>query len=94
MITKDKAISIVDGIFLEEALLLGGIIATSEIDDEIVEDLLEGYQTIREKALHKIDHPEEPKSNKLDMKPHPAVQSFLKIILQNRKNTEEIMTNE
>jgi hypothetical protein len=79
MITKAEAREMINDLFEEEALVIGGIVAVHEIDDDLVWRLVRNIDAIREKTLRRLggeatagEPPRRP-----NLKPHPAIEDFL-----------------
>jgi hypothetical protein len=73
---------LIDEIFEEEALVLGGIVAVHDVDDDLVWRLVRNLDSIRGRALRRIaaqepDPPDEPPRVRPDLRPHPAIEEFL-----------------
>jgi hypothetical protein len=82
MITKAEARQLIDDLFEEEALLIGGLVAVHEMDDDLVWRLVKNLDVIRGKALRRLeDRPpsdeDRPPVRRPNLKPHPAVEDFL-----------------
>ena len=70
MLSKTEATDLINDIFEEEALALGGLIAVHELEDDLVWRWVKNLDLIREKALLRL---------KTDsrLQPHPAIEDFL-----------------
>lgn len=71
---------LVDDLFEEEALVIGGMVAAYEMDDDLVRRLMSSLDVIRKKVLLRIETQEdgsEPKLNRSSFDPHPAIEEFL-----------------
>ena len=80
MISKAEARQLVDDLFEEEALVLGGIVAVHRVDDEIVWRLVKNLDAIRSKTLRRIEgrSADGPGASACcDLRPHPAIEDFL-----------------
>jgi len=84
MISIDEARDMVDEIFEEEALLIGGILAVHGMEDDLVWRLIRNLDVIRGRVLRKLDDREEDECDgdgspekRINLKPHPAIQDFL-----------------
>ena len=51
MITKAEAQDLINGLFEEEALVLGGLVALHEVEDDLVWRLVRNLDAIRGRAL-------------------------------------------
>lgn len=81
MICRDKAKEIIRDLFEEEGLVIGGIVATHEVDDDVVWQLMRSLDTVRRKALRRLDNSDdegEPETQKPKLQPHPAIEEFLR----------------
>ena len=82
MISKDEVKKLINDLFEEEALVLGGLVALHDIEDELVWRLARNLDLIRCKALNRldrsgdIDNPE-PSDERPNLKPHPAIEHLL-----------------
>ena len=82
MITIDEARDMVDEIFEQEALLIGGILAVHGMEDDLVWRLIRNMDVIRGRVLRKLEEREEDECDgvpekSINLKPHPAIQDFL-----------------
>lgn len=82
MIGIDEAKALINGLFEEEALTLGGLVFIYDIDDDVIWSLIQSYDSIRRRAIKRLDNlldeksplsPEKP----LNLSPHPAIEDFL-----------------
>ena len=55
MITETEARDLIDGVFEEEALAIGGLVAIHEVPDDLVWRLVKSLDTIRERVLRRIE---------------------------------------
>lgn len=69
-------------VFEETALVLGGLVAVCEVDDDFVWRFVKGLDAVCTKALKRIDH--RGVSERADaadaesrLRPHPAIEEFL-----------------
>ena len=82
MISRAEVKKLVDDVFEEEALLLGGLAAVHELDDDFVWGFIKNLDLIRDNALRALDN-RQPTSldgsppRAPDLKPHPAIEDFL-----------------
>jgi hypothetical protein len=72
----------IDDIFEEEALIIGGLVAVHEMDDDLVWRLIRNLDVIRGNALRRIDDEPTldetvPQQRRPNVKPHPAIEDFL-----------------
>lgn len=82
MISKAEARELINDLFEEEALVIGGLVAVHEMDDDLVWRLVKNLDVIRGKALRRLegkDAEEEPRApaRRPNLKPHPAIEDFL-----------------
>ena len=82
MIGKAEARELVDAIFEEEALVIGGLVAVDDIEDDLVWRLVRSLDAIRRKALRSLEDREPATSRAacgdgINLAPHPAIEEFL-----------------
>jgi len=82
MISKAEAQAMIDDVFEEEALVIGGLVAINEMDDDLVWRLVKHLDVIRGKALRRLqagthEGNDEPPRRRPNLRPHPAIQEFL-----------------
>jgi len=82
MLTMTEARELVDDLFEEEALLVGGLAAVRGMDDDLVWRLMRSLDAIRRKVLRRLgdtgpDDGGGMPSEQSNLKPHPAVEEFL-----------------
>lgn len=73
---------LIDDLFEEEALVIGGLIAVHELDDDLVWRLVKSLDVIRGKILRRLADREPPDDEgpplrRPNVKPHPAIEEFL-----------------
>ncbi len=80
MITKEEAKDLIDDLFEELALVIGGLAAVHEMEDDLVWRLVKNLDVIRGKALRRLDDRTEKESPERgpNLKPHPAIEDFLR----------------
>ncbi len=82
MISKADAKELINGLFEEEALVIGGLVAVYEMDDDLVWRLVKNLDVIREKVLRRLEDKtsadEEGPPRRPNLKPHPAIEEFLR----------------
>ena len=88
MIEKTKVKEMISALFEEEALVIGGLVATHEVDDDLVWSLARSFDMIRERVLNSLTEtepfaPERGSSGKSTLQPHPAIQELLRRIHEN-----------
>jgi len=80
MISKIEAKQLINDLFEEEALVIGGLVAVHRVDDEIIWRLVKNLDAIRSKTLRRIEDrsaTDAGPSGCCDLRPHPAVEDFL-----------------
>ena len=82
MIETSEARTVIDDLFEEEALVLGGLVAVHEVEDEFVWRLMRSIDVIRGKVLRRIEgrKPMENDGGEAEsprLRPHPAIEEFL-----------------
>lgn len=82
MIGRDEAKALIRELFEEEALVIGGLVAVHDVEDDLVWRLMKNLDVIRAKAMRRIAAQEpEPAVRKLasrpNLTPHPAIEDFL-----------------
>ena len=82
MISKDEVKKLINDLFEEEALVLGGLVALHHIEDELVWRLARNLDLIRRKTLSRLDRSGEsescePTDERPNLKPHPAIEHLL-----------------
>lgn len=82
VISKTEARELINDLFEEEALVIGGLVAVHDVDDGLVWRLVKNLDVIRGKVLRRLDDkaPDEsgaPRPRRPNLKPHPAIEDFL-----------------
>jgi len=82
MISKADAKKLINDLFEEEALVLGGLVALHDIEDELVWRLARNLDLIRRKTLNRLNRSGdvdsfEPDAERPNLKPHPAIEHLL-----------------
>lgn len=80
MISKTEAKGLVNDLFEEEALILGGLVAVHRVDDDLVWRIVKNLDVIRGKVLRRIedrDADDGAAAKRPNLKPHPAVEDFI-----------------
>lgn len=79
MLTKETAKQLILDLFEEQALVIGGLVAVHEVDDDLVWRLMKNLDVIVGKAMDRLnDRENDPKSApQVNAKPHPAIEEFL-----------------
>lgn len=81
MITTEETKDLINDLFEEVALVIGGLAAVHEMDDDLVWRLVKNLDVIRGKALRRIEDrtsKNEAAEGELKFKPHPAIEDFLR----------------
>jgi len=80
MLTKTEVKELINDVFEQQALVLGGLVAMQGMDEELVWSLVRSMDTIRMRTLRSLgggvveaERDEDP----VDRTPHPAIQDFL-----------------
>ena len=81
MISTADATALIEDLFEEEALVIGGLVAVHEMDDEQVWRLITHLDVIRGRVLRRLQDtaPTDGKTprRRLTLTPHPAIENFL-----------------
>lgn len=82
MISKAEARELVTDLFEEEALVIGGLVALHQVDDDLVWELIKHLDLIRTKILNRLDDEDPPDDHGAPLhgssiEPHPAIERFL-----------------
>jgi hypothetical protein len=82
MISKTEVRELINNLFEEEALVIGGMVAVNEMDDDLVWRLIKNLDVIRGKVLRRLDdrtsdEPNGQPPRRPNLKPHPAIEEFL-----------------
>jgi len=82
MFSKTEARQLINDLFEEEALILGGLVAVHRVDDDLVWRLVKNLDVIRGKALRRVEAGDAQVGHggpaaRPDLKPHPAIEDFL-----------------
>ena len=79
MLSEAEARSLIDGLLEEEALVLGGLAAVHDVDDDLIWRLMQNLDVIRGKTLRRLRamSSEDPDPAP---RPHPAIQDFLAML--------------
>ncbi len=82
MIRKAEVRRLVDDLFEEEALVLGGLVAVHNLDDDLVWRLIKNLDVIRSKTLRRLedetpDNIDNVSGKHPNLCPHPAIEDFL-----------------
>ena len=83
MISKAEVKDLINSLFEEEALVIGGLVVIHKVEDDVIWRLIKSLDSIRRKYLRRLDEegpddegggpPKRP-----NLKPHPAIQDFLR----------------
>ena len=82
MISECEAKELIDDLFEEEALVIGGLVAIHDVEDDLVWRLFRNLDVIRKKTLRHLDtkapsNDGDPPGERPGLKPHPAIEEFL-----------------
>ena len=81
MLNREEVAKIVNEIFREEALFIGGILAVHGMNDDLVWKLIRNLDSIRRKSLRRLykrcEESGDTGISSIDVRPHPAIQEFL-----------------
>ncbi|RLI90172.1 MAG: hypothetical protein DRO89_06295 [Candidatus Altiarchaeales archaeon] len=82
MMTRTEAKQLINDLFEEEALVIGGLVAVHRLDDDLVWRLVKNLDVIRGKALRRIEAKGNSSGNgaataRPSIRPHPAIEDFL-----------------
>lgn len=82
MITKTEVRQIINDLFEEEALVIGGLVAVHDMDDDLVWRLVKNLDVIRGRFLRRIEARDasgngDNSAPRHNLKPHPAIEDFL-----------------
>jgi len=81
MLSRDEAKDLLRDLFEEEALVIGGLVAIHDVEDDVVWRLMKGIDAIRAKTFRRLDEtdpPDEPATTaRPHLEPHPAIEEFL-----------------
>jgi hypothetical protein len=81
MVSESEVHDLLDDVFEEEALVIGGLVATHQVEDAMIWRLCRSLDVIREKARkrvagHVVDPDGAPATHRRG-EPHPAIEQFL-----------------
>jgi hypothetical protein len=80
MISRTEARQLINDLFEEEALVIGGLVAVHRVDDDLVWRLVKNLDVLRGRFLRRIEsqeHDDDDQSSPADLVPHPAIEDFL-----------------
>lgn len=85
LIRKSKVQELINDLFEEEALVIGGLIAVHEVDDDLIWRLVKNLDVIRTKILRRLEDTapvieESHPARRPNLKPHPAIEDFLRTL--------------
>lgn len=81
MTATEEAKDLINNLFEEVALVIGGLAAVHEMDDDLIWRLMKNLDVIRGKALRRFDDRDsgdEAPEGRPNLKPHPAIEDFLR----------------
>lgn len=76
---REEVRALIHELFEEEGLLIGGLIATHDVQDEFIWSLMRNLDLLRQRTLDGLEaeEPQPPAAGKKGASPHPAVEEFL-----------------
>ena len=82
MIAKADVKELINTMFEEEALVIGGLVAVHKIEDDVVWRLVKRLDAIRRKFLRRLEDKDPDDEGggppkRPNLKPHPAIEDFL-----------------
>ena len=82
MITKAEAKNLIDDLFVEEALVIGGLVVIHKVEDDVIWRLIRNLDVIRRKYLRRLEDKDPDDEGggpprRSYLKPHPAIEDFL-----------------
>lgn len=82
MISKAEAKELINDLFEEEALVIGGLVAVHNLDDDLVWRLVKSLDVTRGKVLRRLEDKaaadrDSAAPGRPNLKPHPAIEDFL-----------------
>jgi hypothetical protein len=82
MISKAEVKELILDLFEEEALVIGGLVAVHEVEDDLVWRFVRNLDVIRRKVLRRLEDKDLDDEGKMspkspNLKPHPAIEQFL-----------------
>lgn len=81
LIRKSQVQELINDLFEEEALLIGGLVVVHPVNDDLVWRLIKNLDVIRTKILRRLENAgpaaAEAPPSRPNLKPHPAIEDFL-----------------
>lgn len=78
MFTQAETRALVDDIFEDLALVVGGLVAVGELPERLVQPLVESLERIHGNAVGRLEgHGRGGRGTQHDPRPHPAIEEFL-----------------
>jgi hypothetical protein len=78
---KREVLCLLDDLHEEQALAIGGLIATHPVEDDFVWRLFRSLEVVRQKALRRLEgsdlHEASGPARRTFPEPHPAIEEFL-----------------
>jgi hypothetical protein len=78
--TTSEVKNLINGLFEEQALAIGGVVAVHDVDDDVVWRLMENLDAIRSRTLRRLSDQSAGDSGGTGLphlNPHPAIEDFL-----------------
>ncbi len=92
MIEKQEVQVLISSLFEDAALMLGGLIATHPLDDEVVWGLVQNLAATKQRAMDQLDKCQgnTPASDReISMETHPAIGEFLQSLRTEQTHLKE-----
>lgn len=89
MLSQHEVKLLINDIFEEEALIIGGMAVIKKIEDDNVVRIIRNFDLLRNKFLQKIDaQSQSPEEMYLkdNQRLHPAIQEFIKKLKTSKRN--------
>jgi len=80
MFTKEEVKEMLDELLEEQTLLIGGMVAVHQVEDDFIWKLMKSFDHIRDRFLRRIEDLSDeplPANMKIKLAPHPAIEHFL-----------------
>ena len=82
MLSKAEVKELINALFEEEALVIGGLVVIHKVEDDVIWRLIKNIDVIRRKILRRLDDQDPDDEGggppkRPNLKPHPAIEDFL-----------------